>query len=120
MLNLYQDIFEGHGATSSRAFISRSTRAEEDVMDVEEDEDNEVSGDEDESMHNTRCEPSFNRSSRSIGKWKTRAGPKRTLQNELVDAVKEWVAYSILEKQQTPAEGSSSTVDPLEKCEEVL
>ena len=37
MLNLYQDIFEGHGATGSRAFTSRSTGAEEDVMDVEKD-----------------------------------------------------------------------------------
>ena len=73
-------------------------------------------------MHNTRCEPSVNKSS-SIGKEKTRAGPERTLQIKLVDVLKEWVAYSIMEKQQKqqpPVEGSSSVVDPLETCEDVL
>ena len=120
MLHLYQDIFEGHGATGSRAFTSRSSGPEEDIMDVQDDEEYEVSGDEDESMQNSRREPSVNKSSRSIDKGKTRAGPKRTPTSDLADVVKEWVAYNKMEKQQQAAEGSSSAVDPLEKCEEVL
>ena len=47
-------------------------------MDIEEDEDNDAGVNDDESMHNTRCESSVNKSSQSIGKEKTRAEPKRS------------------------------------------
>ena len=50
MLNLYQDIFEGHGATCSWAFTSLTIGDEDDMEEEEPPNEMSYSGEEDESM----------------------------------------------------------------------
>ena len=97
MLNLYQDIFKGHGATNSHTFISKSVGDEDDMEEDEQAEEVDCS-EEEEFMLCSRFSPTMNILLRSVGKGRSRGKAKKTtLQLELVDAMKELVAHIVRE-----------------------
>ena len=121
MLHLYQDIFEGHAATGSHAFTSRTVEDEDDMEDDEPPPDEALSGDEDECMHSSRFSPTLSNSSKSIKKGGSSGkGRKPPVQSQMLEALKQIVAQNDRDVQLRQAPTTSSSTTPLERCAMVL
>ena len=121
MLHLYQDIFEGQGASGSFAYHSTSTYTRPTGLDdVPTNDEDDLA---DETMNTRSFSPSINTSSRSIGKDKGKGRRYRgTRADHLIDVMEELVSRVRTEPNDRVEDvhPAQSSVSPLEKSSLIL